>query len=138
MNGASTLEQLENDYWGDPPKNSSSLVRTCHELRKKKIIELEEEDLRVLINQNIGLPYLIPIAINRLKENPFIEASYYEGDLLKSVLSSDSQFWKSNSSLKEDVTNILKENESRLNELDTTEEIRDELKGLFKKFAEIK
>jgi len=89
-----SLESLEKDFWGEIPKDEGHLVSTCHKLRKKQLCELEIEDLRIMIGQNIGLKYLIPIAINALHDNILAEGDYYEGDLLKSVLSSDASYWK--------------------------------------------
>ena len=57
-----TLENLENSNWGEP-KFDSHLVITCHKLRKKQLKDFEIEDLRIMIGQNIGLKFLIPIAI---------------------------------------------------------------------------
>ena len=89
-----SLESLEKDFWGEIPKDESRLVTTCHKLRKKQLQEFDTEDLRLLIGQNIGLKYLIPLALEALKTNILAEGDLYEGDLLKSVLTSDSNYWK--------------------------------------------
>ncbi len=36
-----------------------------------------------MIGQNIGLPYLIPIAVEKLELNPWASGDMYPGDLLK-------------------------------------------------------
>ncbi len=86
-----SLEQIENDYWSEPEYNSY-LVTTCHKLRKKRLYEFEVEDLRIMLGQDIGTKYLLPIAIEKLKQNPFAAGDFYDGDLLCSVarLPSDS------------------------------------------------
>jgi len=89
-----SLESLEKDFWGEIPKDESYLVSTCHKLRKKQLQEFEIEDLRIMIGQNIGLKFLIPLAIKVLQDNILAEGDFYEGDLLKSVLSSDASYWK--------------------------------------------
>lgn len=89
-----SLESLEKDYWGEIPKDESRLVTTCHNLRKKQLKEFDTEDLRIMIGQNIGLKYLIPLAFETLNENILAEGHLYEGDLLKMVLTSDSDYWK--------------------------------------------
>jgi hypothetical protein len=76
-----TLEQLENEYWGEPQFNSHVVV-TCHNLRRKALRDFEIEDLRMLINQGFSLKYMIPMALERLKENILVEATFYPGDLL--------------------------------------------------------
>jgi len=90
-----TLEQLENDTWSEPT-SESHLVTTCHRLRKVSLGEYDVEDFRIMIGQNIGLPYLIPLALDILNDNPLAEGDYYPGDLLKSVLTVDGEFWQAN------------------------------------------
>ena len=87
-----SLESLEKDYWSEP-EFDSHLVRTCHQLRKKQLKDFSIEDLRIMIGQNIGLRYLISLAIEALEKNILAEGDYYEGDLLKSVLTSDVNYW---------------------------------------------
>jgi hypothetical protein len=60
-----TLENLENDYWGNP-NYDSYLVRRCHELRKIPLENFSVEDLRIMIGQQISLDYLIPLALEVL------------------------------------------------------------------------
>jgi len=129
-----SIEELENEYWGEAPKDSSSLVKNCHTLRKKKLVDFEPSDLRILINQDIALKYLIPLALNILKQKPFIETDYFEGDLLKSVISSDVTFWKNENGLKNIVKDIIEKNRKEFDDLDTTEEIKTELLDLFNAF----
>ena len=76
-----TVENLENDFWGEP-MDDSHLVLTCHRLRKKPLGDFETEDLRIMIGQNIGLKYFIPLAIDTLLDNVLAEGNLYEGDLL--------------------------------------------------------
>jgi len=90
-----TLEQLENAYWKEP-EYQSSLVRTCHKLRKKPLKEFETEDFRILIGQNISLKILIPMAIDLLENDILAEGYYYKGDLLNNVLKCEMKYWEEN------------------------------------------
>lgn len=90
-----TLEQIENDRWVAPTYDSY-LVTTCHQLRKKPLKDFTVEDLRILIGQNFSLDTLIPMAIERLKQNILAEGHLYPGDLLMNVLNSDPGYWKRN------------------------------------------
>jgi len=47
-----------------------------------------------MIGQGIGLAYLVPIALDRLEEQPLAEGDLYPGDLLTAVLTIDVAFWK--------------------------------------------
>lgn len=122
-----SLEQLENDYWGDAPLDSSYLVNACYRLRHTPIEELGIEDLRILIGQNIGLKYLIPIAFGILKENPFCEGDFFEGDLLLSVLSSDKDFWRNEMVLIKEMLRLIKKIEKKIKTLDSSDEIKNKL-----------
>lgn len=86
---------------------NSKLVTTCQNLRNKKLKEFTVEDLRIMINQNLNLNILIPISLDILIENPLISADYYYGDLLKSLLNVDKNFWIENDSLREILENLL-------------------------------
>lgn len=77
-----TLDELEGVTWG-PPTFDSGLATTCHRLRTRPVGEYDAEDLRIMIGQNIGLPWLLPLAIGRLEENPWASGDHYPGDLLK-------------------------------------------------------
>jgi hypothetical protein len=78
-----TLDELEGHVWGPPTYDSQQLVQTCHRLRTKPIGDFTTEDLRIMIGQSIGLPYLLPIAVERLEQNPWLAGDMYPGDLLK-------------------------------------------------------
>ncbi len=89
-----TLENLEKKVWPPlAPDEPSDLIITCNQLRKKQLKEFTIEDLRVMIGQDIGLPFLIPLSIVELKKNILAEGECYQGDLLKSVLTSDKKYW---------------------------------------------
>lgn len=131
----STLEQLENDFWGKAPEGATRLVTKCHELRRKKIRDFETEDFRLLIGQNIGLQFLVPLAIEILHKNAFAEGDFYEGDLLQNVLKSKSEFWKDHPDLKREVVEIFEKNRAKLQELDVIQEIKDGLLEAYNKFT---
>ena len=110
-----SLEKLENDFWGEP-EHDSHLIKTCHQLRKKSLKDFEIENLRIMIGQNIGLKFLIPIALVKLRQDILSEGDYYEGDLLKAVLTSDSEFWNREPELSTELERIILDNEELLNE----------------------
>jgi hypothetical protein len=90
-----TLEVLEKSVWPEPTFRSH-LVTTCHRLRKKPVGYFTIEDLRIMIGQNIGLPYLMPIAFERLEEDPLAAGDFYPGDLLDAVRRVRPEFWEIN------------------------------------------
>ncbi|HET7077254.1 MAG TPA: contact-dependent growth inhibition system immunity protein [Chloroflexia bacterium] len=96
---AKSLQELEGVDWGEPPY-PSYLVTTCHRLRRKPLAEFTVEDLRIMIGQGIGLPYLISLALEKLRVNPFVSGDFYPGDLLHNVLTVPSDFWQTHPDLR--------------------------------------
>src|SRR6516165_7980740 len=79
-----SLQELEQDNWGEPPY-SSYLVTTIHRLRRKPLAEFTTEDLRIMIGQRISLTFLIPLALERLEDQPLAGGDFYPGDLLHAM-----------------------------------------------------
>jgi hypothetical protein len=88
-----SLEQIEKNAWGPAPKDATGLMRTVHDLRTKPIGELEPGDIRVLLGQQEGVNVLAPRALAMLEHEPLLEASYYPGDLLVTVLRLPGSYW---------------------------------------------
>src|ERR1043165_8252318 len=99
-----TLDELHGIPFG-PPSFPSSLVTTvCALYKDKPLREFTPGDLRIIIGQKFSLPFLIPLALNVLIENPWVDATYYEGDLLHNVLCVPDEFWNAHA---EDAAQLL-------------------------------
>ncbi|MCT4639425.1 MAG: contact-dependent growth inhibition system immunity protein [Bacteroidales bacterium] len=131
-----TLEELENDYWGES-NYTSYLVKTCHRLRKISIQDFTIEDLRIMIGQNIGLDYLIPLAIEKLSDNILSEGDFYEGDLLLNVLKSDCNYWKLNKNRWEVMCRLFDDKKYVLEKSDNIEDIKRDWIIAFSEFKKI-
>jgi hypothetical protein len=127
-----SLEEIEKDNWGHPPPGSTGLVMRIHELRKKPLKDFTVEDLRVVIGQNFSLELLVPIAIEKLKDNILAEGDLYEGDLLQNVLNTDINYWKNHYHQWTSVKKLFEANKGLFDE----KKNRQILKS-FKKFEEI-
>tara|TARA_R110002096_G_scaffold253095_1_gene445987 strand:- start:68 stop:538 length:471 start_codon:yes stop_codon:yes gene_type:complete len=99
------LDEIEGVDWGEPDYDSH-LVVTCHELRKKPIAEFTAEDLRIMIGQDISSEILLPIALNRLSEDPLISGDLYDGDLLSVVSRLPSTYWSKHRDQHEELLRI--------------------------------
>ncbi|MFB7313114.1 contact-dependent growth inhibition system immunity protein [Streptomyces sp. NPDC056192] len=93
LNRDRSLEELERACWPAPAADDTRLITTAHALRRRPVGELSVEDMRLLIGQDIGLPYLLPLAVEVLQENPMAEGHMYEGDLLSAVLTRNPSVW---------------------------------------------
>lgn len=83
---AQSLQQIEDSDWGDPPADATRLISTVHRLRRKPIGLLTAEDVRLLLGQHVGVPFLVPRALAMLEEDPLCEGDLFPGDLLVSTL----------------------------------------------------
>ncbi len=115
-----TLTELEGKDWG-PPNFDSHLVTTIHQLRHKPLELFSVEDLRINIGQNIALEWLVPIAIERLQDDPFAEGDFYRGDLLNAVLKIKQSFWADHRELRGILAQIAQQATVRRQELDEIE-----------------
>ena len=100
-----SLQELDGQDWGEPTFDSH-LVTECHRLRRVPLRDFTVEDLRITIGQQIGLDYLIPLALERLEDDPFAEGAYYPCDLLVSVLRAEVRFWRIHPELRESLIAI--------------------------------
>ncbi len=69
-----TLTELEGEDYGPPPADATGLVKSVLLLRKQPIGQLSPADLRLMIGQEQGLPWLVPLALKVLAQNPLLEA----------------------------------------------------------------
>lgn len=102
-----SLQELENCDWGEPMYHSN-LVVTCHRLRRVLLRLFNAGDLRIMIGQNISLEFLVPIALKHLHRRPFVEGTFYPGDLLKSVMEVEADFWAQYPEYGREVHQIVK------------------------------
>lgn len=65
--------------------------------------------MRLLIGQDVGLPYLLPLALKVLRDNPMAEGDMYEGDLLSAVLTRNPAVWAKSSGLGPELRAIVSE-----------------------------
>lgn len=133
-----SISELEGWRWkGDIPREDDSyVVRNFFTLHNKPISEMDLSDIRFLIGQNSGLKYLVPLALERLKENLFIETEYYPGDLFCSLLliNNEPNYWSVHPNHKQDLINLYTEQKKALGSLDVTEEIIIKIKDAYKDF----
>lgn len=131
------LSVLESIDWGILPENMSSIVKRCYELRRVKLRDLSPDDIRFLIGQEIGLDYLIPMAIKILEKTPYIETLYFSGDLMKNVLQVKPIYWNKKKNQKDEIKCIIDKHINSFVEIDNLEEgSKEELFNLQMRFCQ--
>ncbi len=105
MQNSRSLQDLEIE---DLPESNlnSRVITECRRLFKLPLSKLDAGDLRLLIVQNIGLQHLVPLALDKLEENPLIYGGLYAGDLLSSLINLSSEFWSNHPDLNDRVVEI--------------------------------
>jgi len=131
-----TLRGLEGVVRQLPNENISTLVKRCIELREKKLVDFDIEDLRLMIGQKEGLQYLIPLALNALIENPFAEGDYYEGDLLESLLKAPYAFWQDHQELIFKMNLVVSKAKAMIDEVDIIDKIKQQIIDLIQSYEE--
>lgn len=132
-----SLQEVEGRDWGEPAFDSH-LVTECHRLRRVPLRDFTPEDLRLMIGQQMGLPYLVPLALECLQIDPFTAGDCCEGDLLAAVLRADSRFWIQSPELRQKAAQIAGQALSSLHCLDeddrkTAEEALTQALDLFQR-----
>ncbi|WP_327685564.1 contact-dependent growth inhibition system immunity protein [Streptomyces sp. NBC_00467] len=102
-----SLEDLEGERWPEPSAGTTHLVRTVHALRRVQVGALTVDDLRTLIAQDVGLPFLLPVALDVLRNDPPAEGRYYEGDLLSVVMRKSPAAWSMFPDLRRELVAVV-------------------------------
>jgi hypothetical protein len=131
-----SLQTLEGVDWGEPTYDSS-LVIDCHRLRRVALKDFTDDDLARMIVQQIGLPYLVPMALEAMRQRPCSSGElYFGGTLLSAVLSLDANFWSSHPKLARAAFNVIEGLPARIASLQDFEcvgvqDVLDELSPVF-------
>jgi hypothetical protein len=80
------LEKVEPPY-------PTSLIQRCETALDLPLERQTPETLRLLIGQQIGLPVLVPIALDLLERYVLVSGDMYEGDLLAACLKIPQEYW---------------------------------------------
>lgn len=117
-----SISNLEKRDFGDPRDAPTAMIRRCLELSRIPLDEFTVDDIRLMIGQNFSLQYLVPLAVEHLREDIFVEGNYYPGDLLASVLKVEAEFWRNNISVWKEIAELISERRGELADrgIDTT------------------
>jgi hypothetical protein len=124
-----SVEQLENDVWNQDDCETP-MTEKCFRYRRIPLKDLTIEQLRLLIAQNIGLPFLLPEALQVLHENILAEGDYYEGDLLSAVLNVEETFWQNHLQILKLVLQLLHSNRDYVIQHNTVNQHRQLLREM--------
>ncbi|WP_405799239.1 contact-dependent growth inhibition system immunity protein [Streptomyces sp. NBC_01506] len=113
MNGTpdqgKSLEDLEGVSWPEVPQNATGLMRAVYAMRKRPIGSLSAHEMARMIGQDVGLPWLLPLALEILQDTAQEQSDggFYDDDLLTAVLTRGSEIWRSFPDLVGEVKELL-------------------------------
>jgi hypothetical protein len=90
-----SVEELEGLRWPVPPADSTPMVRNVYELRRRPVATLEPHELARLIGQDVGLRWLLPLAVEILRSTApkRAEGDWFDDDLLYAVVTRKPEAW---------------------------------------------
>jgi hypothetical protein len=110
-----SLSQLIDKTWNEDNLDTQ-IVYNIQRLWRLPLKEYTPSDLREMINSNIGIRYLVPLALELLSKQPLLEANFFPGDLLDSVIGIKTEYWLQHSLYKDKIIEISR---SALTQLDS-------------------
>jgi hypothetical protein len=100
-----TLVELKREKFRDPFWDFTPFPNG-YWLRNVPLNNLTESDMWMLIQQGIGLDYLVLLALERLELDPLLKCRRKPGDLLSAVLAADALVWKRQPHYRKRVTDL--------------------------------
>tara|TARA_R110002095_G_scaffold179193_2_gene156432 strand:- start:57704 stop:58012 length:309 start_codon:yes stop_codon:yes gene_type:complete len=70
-------------------------------------MDFTTEDLRIMIGQQISLFFLVPLALEKLEEDPLAEGHCFHGDLLNAILGIPESFWNLHTDMQEVLCRVI-------------------------------
>jgi hypothetical protein len=98
----------------EPTETDTPLVQTCLQLMRIPLEQLMTENLRLLIGQQIGLIFLMPLALDKLETDAFAAGDLYVGDLLHAVVRAPPNFWAGQPQLRSRLDHIVMDLKDRI------------------------
>ena len=99
------------------------------DLQLAELKDFRIEDLRLVIGQGDGLPFLVPMALWHLERDPLAEGDFYPGDLLKNVAGVDDAFWAPRPEMRARLVRVLEQALVRLPGVDVPGRLPAELRS---------
>ncbi|MBK7946526.1 MAG: hypothetical protein IPJ85_15060 [Flavobacteriales bacterium] len=135
-----SISELEGWTWTDPipsADDSSGTVLRFYRLHRTPIKDLDLGDLRFLIGQNAALEHLVPMALDQLRKNLFVETDYYPGDLLQALFSINDEpsYWTAHPDHRQILIRLYEDN---MRQTPTVEMSSGDLKKIEREYEKFK
>ncbi len=94
-----SIEELSGYYWFAPDFHSNVVLKS-HALRRKPLAELSLEDIRMGVMQQVGVSYLVPVALEAVEKDPFVESLNFEAEIALTLLNIPFEYWQAHPELR--------------------------------------
>lgn len=123
-----SISEIEGWSWKSeiPDKDNSSFEEyNFYKLHNKSIADYSLEDLHFMIIQGSGLTTLVPLAIDEIHKDLFVEAEDFPGDLLHSLMAIKKDFWSSNPELYKKLSKLVVANRDKIENFEAISDIKN-------------
>lgn len=96
FNEYKSLAELDADTWRDADLDDPEIAALARRVATKPVRRLEGGELLPLLRRGLSLDYAVPLAMAKLEDDPFLQASGYPGDLLVAVMEVSAIYWAVN------------------------------------------
>ena len=103
-----SLVELDPDTWGED-LDDSPLGPMVRRTATKPVRRLEAGELLHLIINRASLEIAVPLALDKLEGQPFLQAETHPGDLVVALMEADATFWAMHEDLWEKAMLVLNE-----------------------------
>lgn len=102
-----SLQELDGADWGDPKTAETPMIGKVLTLRRKPLADLTNGEVRLAVGQKVGFPFILELAIVRLRVAPLVEGNYYPGDVLAALVRLDEEDWGGRNDLRAELAELF-------------------------------
>jgi len=131
-----SLDQLEHTQWSAPTQDTY-VTSNVYRLRRLPLNQYRIEDLRLMIGQQIGAAFLVPLALDHLELDPLAKGDFYPGDLVVAVTRLPDAFWRAHAHLIPNALRAIDAAIARIRIEDATDDLHERLNEARDRFAKL-
>ena len=101
-----SIEQLSGYYWLAPDFESNVVLKS-HAMRRKPLAELSLEDIRMGVMQQVGVSYLVPLALEVVEKDPYAESLNFPAEIAEVLFNIPFEYWCAHKKLQDRLQRVF-------------------------------